>query len=52
MEKKQRKVKVRKNMSKISTDLIKKLREKASNEVLSPEFMIEVDGGINDKTIR
>lgn len=26
-------------------------KEKISNEVLSPEFAIEVDGGINDKTI-
>ena len=30
---------------------IKKLREKVSSEVLSSGFAIEVDGGINDKTI-
>jgi ribulose-phosphate 3-epimerase len=30
---------------------VKKLKEKISDQVLSPEFRIEVDGGINDKTI-
>jgi len=30
---------------------IKKIREKANTEVLSPDFGIEVDGGINSETI-
>ena len=41
MEKKQRKVKVRKNMSKISTDLIKKLREKTGAPVMRVKKVLE-----------